>query len=213
MESVSQHASRRDLSYHYLSHIEYYANSESLTILAQITTIGHIFYSHESSHCKALFLRALCTPRPLRPLEQRSVSTQANMQPSQDLAARSAYTGAASHVVLPEHTGVARGDSFLNTADRIQDQLLEDGHRVWGFVIYRCTYGDDDAWETCLERIHTTVRRHMGFYNALDMLDDFKLTVFDDARESDRAGAHRLREHFNGWRKHAVHEEQAHTQS
>jgi hypothetical protein len=130
------------------------------------------------------------------------------MQPSQDLAARSANTGAASHVVLSEHTGVARGDSFLNTADRIQDQLLEDGHRVWGFVIYRCTYGDDDAWETCLERIHTTVRRHMGFYNALDMLDDFKLTVFDDAREFDHAGAHRVREHFKGWRKHAVREEQ-----
>lgn len=130
------------------------------------------------------------------------------MQQSPDPAARSADTGAASHIVSPERTGIARGDSFLNTAGRIQDQLLGDGHRVWGFVIYRCTYGDADAWETCLERIHTTVRRHMGFYDALEMLDDFKLTVFDDAHEFDHAGANRVREHLKGWRKRAVDEEQ-----
>jgi hypothetical protein len=125
--------------------------------------------------------------------------------PSQDLATRPANTGAASHDVFPEHLRV---DSSLNTADRIQEQLLEDGHRVWGFVVYRCTYGDEHAWETCLERIHALVQRRMGFYNALDMLDDLQLTVFDDAHEFDHASTHTVREHFKEWRKHAVPEEQ-----
>lgn len=53
----------------------------------------------------------------LRPLEQRVVSTQADMQPSQDMAARSANSGAVSHDVSPEHLRVARGDSSLNIAD------------------------------------------------------------------------------------------------
>jgi hypothetical protein len=49
-----------------------------------------------------------------------------------------------------------RGDSFLNTADQIQDRLLEDGHRIWGFAVYRCTYRDNAAWETCLERLNAS---------------------------------------------------------
>lgn len=41
---------------------------------------------------------------------------------------------------------IPRGVKSCNTADRIEEELLEKGHRVWGFVIYRCTYGDDAAW-------------------------------------------------------------------
>jgi hypothetical protein len=48
----------------------------------------------------------------------------------------------------------------------------------------------------------------MSFYNALDMLDDFKLTVFDDEPKFSQAGANTIRDHFKEWKKHAVREEQ-----
>lgn len=93
--------------------------------------------------------------------------------------------------------GCARGEMF-NTADQIQDQLHDDGHRVWGFVVYRCTYGDDAAWQTFLERIHASIRQKMEFYHGLDLLgeDCFKLTVHDDASKFDGASVQNVREHF-----------------
>jgi hypothetical protein len=138
----------------------------------------------------------------------RPYSSLDGIQSTSDHEQRPKNTSVVFDIVWPGHSGIARGDSFLNTADRVQDQLLEDGHRIWGLVVYRCTYGDDSAWNTCLERMHTTARRHMARFNALDMLEDFKLTVVDDAREFDHAGAHRVREHFKEWRKHALREEQ-----
>jgi hypothetical protein len=31
-------------------------------------------------------------------------------------------------------------ETTLNNADNIERQLQEDNYRIWGFVIYRCTY-------------------------------------------------------------------------
>jgi hypothetical protein len=106
--------------------------------------------------------------------------------------------------------GCARGDKSSNLADRIQDRLHADGHRVWGFVIYRCTYGDDAAWKTCLERLSAWIRWHMHFYNGSDLLEEgrFKLTVFHDASRFDGVSARVVRQHFKECRKEAYHEEQ-----
>lgn len=105
--------------------------------------------------------------------------------------------------------GRARGEIF-NTADVIQKQLDDDGHRVWGFVVYRCTYGDDAAWKTFLERIHASIRRKMEYYHGLDLLEEdcFKFTVLEDASKFDGASVQFVREHFKEWRKHAVKEDQ-----
>jgi hypothetical protein len=105
---------------------------------------------------------------------------------------------------------IPRGDSSLNTADQIEDRLREDGHRIWGFAVYRCTYRDDAAWETCLERLNASIRKSMRFYNGLDLLDEdaFRLTVFDNASEFDGVGAPVVRRHFKEWRKGALREEQ-----
>jgi hypothetical protein len=102
-----------------------------------------------------------------------------------------------------------RGHIF-NTADQIEDRLREDGHRIWGFAVYRCIYRDDAAWEMCLERLNASIRKSMRFYNGLDLLDEdaFRLTVFDDASEFDGAGAPVVRRHFKKWRKGALREEQ-----
>jgi hypothetical protein len=41
----------------------------------------------------------------------------------------------------------------LNPADQIECQLREDGHRIWGFVIYRTTYDSDVDWAELLRRL------------------------------------------------------------
>lgn len=103
-----------------------------------------------------------------------------------------------------------RGNSSFNIADQFQDHLRKDGHRVWGVVVYRCTYGDNAAWETCLERLNARIREPMHFYNGLDLLEEgrFKLTVMHDPSRFEGASARVVRRHFKEWRKHAVHEEQ-----
>jgi hypothetical protein len=112
--------------------------------------------------------------------------------------------------VSPADYGIARGDSFLNTADRLEEQLRKAGHRVWGPAVYRCTYGDDAAWATCLDRLRAAIRESMEYYHALELLDEgrFEITVVDRASEFDGAGAELVRRHFKTWRERAFGEEQ-----
>jgi hypothetical protein len=142
-------------------------------------------------------------------LEQRLKSTQPNMHAFENLTHRPTDDGAARGPELPLST-CPRGDSSRNTADQIDEQLREDGHRVWGFAIYRCTYSDDAAWETFLERIHASIWASMRYYNGLDLLEEdrFRLTVIEDANRFDGASRQIVREHFKEWRKRAVREEQ-----
>ncbi|KAI1503107.1 hypothetical protein F5X99DRAFT_426448 [Biscogniauxia marginata] len=39
----------------------------------------------------------------------------------------------------------------FNAADEIERHLRADGHRIWGFAVYRCTYTSDAAWESCIQ--------------------------------------------------------------
>jgi hypothetical protein len=98
----------------------------------------------------------------------------------------------------------------MNPVDQVQEQLLGDGHRVWGLIIYRCTYGDDAARETCLRRLNTSIRRSMRFYCGLDLLanDCFKGTVFDDAAQVDGVSTQVVRRHFRDWREKPFRKEQ-----
>jgi hypothetical protein len=142
-----------------------------------------------------------------KPIPQRSVSTRPDVpRPAakSSSAARAAFSSTTTRRTIP------RGDSSLNTADQIEDRLREDGHLIWGFAVYRCTYRDDAAWETCLGRLNASIRKSMRFYNGLDLLneDAFRLTVFDNASELDGVGASVVRRHFREWRKGALREEQ-----
>jgi hypothetical protein len=145
----------------------------------------------------------------LRLPNQRLHSTQNGIQSSAGHWQRPSNSPWTPRVSWQQRRGVARGEMF-NTADMIRNQLNEDGHRVWGFVVYRCTYGDDAAWETFLERMHTRIRRYMEYNDGLNLLDKdcFKLTVLEDANKFDGASTQFVREHFKEWRKLAVREEQ-----
>jgi hypothetical protein len=36
-------------------------------------------------------------------------------------------------------------ETVFNNADNVERQLQEDGHKIWGWVIYRCTYANDET--------------------------------------------------------------------
>lgn len=143
---------------------------------------------------------------------KRLHSTQVNIRTFPDLTRRLAAESEVTDSLFPGYKilTIPRGDSFLNSADRVQKDLFEDGHRLWGFVIYRCTYDDDAAWTTCLERLYASIWKSMHFYEGLELLEEerFNLTVFEDANQFDGASAQIVRQHFKGWRKHTVGEEQ-----
>ncbi|KAK8043415.1 hypothetical protein PG993_005845 [Apiospora rasikravindrae] len=100
--------------------------------------------------------------------------------------------------------------STYNAADKIERHLRADGHRIWGFVVYRCTYTSDRDWDLCVQRIHSAVRKGMDVYNGRDLLQEgcFKLTVIADASMFDGASTRAVRQHFQDWCARIVHEEQ-----
>ncbi|KAG9948725.1 hypothetical protein KCU85_g4815, partial [Aureobasidium melanogenum] len=97
-----------------------------------------------------------------------------------------------------------------NPADQIERALQADGHRIWGFVIYRCTYESDEDWRLCMQRIRENVRQSMEVCNALDLLNEncFRFTVIEDKSKLDGASTSTVRQHFHEWCGKALNSEQ-----
>lgn len=95
-----------------------------------------------------------------------------------------------------------------NNADNIERYLEEDGHRTWGFVIFRCTYESDDDWEQFMERLRYRTQRRLEGHNGLDMMDSLRITVFEDRSVFNGASTSVVREHFKQWVVTAPQQEQ-----
>ena len=92
-----------------------------------------------------------------------------------------------------------------NDADQIEKWLREDGHRVWGFVIYRSTYQSNADWDEFMRRLLADITESLG---DADLLDNLALTVFDDPKKFDGATTAVVRDHFKQWAATAEQEEQ-----
>jgi hypothetical protein len=57
------------------------------------------------------------------------------------------FAAAASSVLVNKshNRTIRRRNTCPDPVDDMEDELLEKGHRVWGFTVYRCTYGGDAA--------------------------------------------------------------------
>lgn len=53
--------------------------------------------------------------------------------------------------------------------DEVQSDLRANPDRKWGFVILRCTYGDDAAWERMMSRLNTQARNSLDLQGASDL--------------------------------------------
>lgn len=95
-----------------------------------------------------------------------------------------------------------------NAADLIERQLQDDGHRTWGFVIYRTTYGSDADWAEFLRRLRFQMEDMFDYFNGRDVLEKFTLTVFEDRSVFDGASTNTSRQHFQQWSSTAYRTEQ-----
>lgn len=96
----------------------------------------------------------------------------------------------------------------LNNANNIERYLQQDCHRIWGFVIYRCTYDNDEDWNKFVGHLRHCIRQTLEFYNGLDIMGSFGLTVIDDRSILDDASTSVVREHFKQWTATAPEQEQ-----
>lgn len=89
-------------------------------------------------------------------------------------------------------------ETTSNDADELERLLQKDGFKIWGFVIYRCTYQSDSDWENFMSRFLHPITARLECMNGLDLLDGFAPTVFED-QSFNGADTAFLRKHFQGW--------------
>lgn len=89
-------------------------------------------------------------------------------------------------------------DAYSNQADQLERLLQQDGFKIWGFVVYRCTYQSDSDWETFMTWFLYHVTKSLEHYNGLDLLDSFAPTILED-ESFNGATTTFLRNHFQKW--------------
>jgi len=99
-------------------------------------------------------------------------------------------------------------ETAFNNADNVERQLQEDGHTIWGWVIYRCTYEDDQEWEAFMDRLRYYNENTLRFHNALDMQSSLDYHVFEDRDRFNNIHPSAVLEHFTQWVANAPQQEQ-----
>jgi len=113
----------------------------------------------------------------------------------------------AKYVKNPSRRMPERDSAFVN-ADNVERQLQEDGHKIWGWVIYRCTYADDEEWAEFMARLRYYFENTLRENNALDMLTSLNYHVFEDRELFDGLHPSAVLEHFSQWAMTAPQQEQ-----
>jgi hypothetical protein len=87
----------------------------------------------------------------------------------------------------------------------VMDQLKRLKHDKWGYVIYRCTYEDDAAWDRFKQIVHERTQEDLQDSDDTPELADYlEWTFVEDSATLDGASIPRLRERFNLWAAEAV---------
>jgi hypothetical protein len=106
------------------------------------------------------------------------------------------------HKPVPSATIIAKTMSALPVpnydAINITRTLKEDGHKLWGFVIYRGTYNDDEKWKIFMDRFHKEVERSMHGEEGQALLEKLEITVLEDP-SWEEAPTTTIRAHFLDW--------------
>ncbi|KAK5722955.1 hypothetical protein LTR17_014087 [Elasticomyces elasticus] len=73
------------------------------------------------------------------------------------------------------------------------------GHKHWGFAVYRCTYGDNGAWERLTARLHRSVYENLCEEGVEELIEFLHIPIFEDAKALDGASKDLVRRRFNHW--------------
>jgi hypothetical protein len=90
----------------------------------------------------------------------------------------------------------------------IQDSLRRLKHDKWGWLIYRCTYGNDEAWSRFKQIIDQRSREIIADYDTPEAADSLEWTFVEDRGALDGASRDQLRARFKTWATEAVRTEQ-----
>jgi hypothetical protein len=96
--------------------------------------------------------------------------------------------------------------NYFDPAFIISRALKEDGHSIWGYVIYRCTYKDDEKWKSFMDLLRKEIEGPMEGSESRGVLEKLELTVLEDTAWEDASTA-AIREHFKQWSEKAVERE------
>lgn len=88
-----------------------------------------------------------------------------------------------------------------DAAQNILGDLRYFNHTKWGWVIYRCTYGDDAAWERFREIITSRAREDLAERDHVprEVVDGMDWKFFSDQATLDGASREQLRRRFRTW--------------
>lgn len=78
----------------------------------------------------------------------------------------------------------------------------------WGFVIYRCTYQNDQAWSRFKKLVHDRTKKALAESDTPEIADSLEWTFVEDRATLDGASRAQLRERFNEWAESAYAVEQ-----
>ncbi|KAK5732345.1 hypothetical protein LTR17_010659 [Elasticomyces elasticus] len=73
------------------------------------------------------------------------------------------------------------------------------GHKHWGFAVYRCTYGDNGAWEQLIVRLHRSICENLREEGVEELIEFLDIPIFEDAKELDGASKDLVRRRFDHW--------------
>ncbi|GJC99325.1 hypothetical protein ColKHC_08151 [Colletotrichum higginsianum] len=72
-------------------------------------------------------------------------------------------------------------------------------HR-WGFVVYRCAYGDDDLWNRYIEQLKKNVHDELVHAGRAELLEQYlDWVIIEDRDTLNNASKANVRKHFNDW--------------
>jgi hypothetical protein len=98
-------------------------------------------------------------------------------------------------------------ESFFRPTVNLARALKEDGHKIWGFVIYRCTYKDDDKWKSFMDHFRKEIERSVWGSERDALLEKLDITVLEDPSWEDAFTA-TIRDYFKEWCETAPEREQ-----
>ncbi|WQF84627.1 hypothetical protein CDEST_09641 [Colletotrichum destructivum] len=85
--------------------------------------------------------------------------------------------------------------------------MIFTGYHRWGFVVYRCAYGDDDLWNRYIEQLKKNVHDELVRARRAELLEKYlDWIIIEDRDTLDNASKTAVRKHFNGWVKEKVAE-------
>ncbi|EXF82342.1 hypothetical protein CFIO01_01801 [Colletotrichum fioriniae PJ7] len=97
---------------------------------------------------------------------------------------------------LPMHRAAWKRDVFERTCAYMRDL----NYPTWGFVIYRCTYDDEDLWVRYLSQLKDFAHESLVEKRRAELLEQYlDFHVIEDRATLENASRQALRRHFKQW--------------